>query len=312
MDSLVSVIIPVYNVEDYLDKCVESVITQTHRNIEVILVDDGSSDACPQKCDEWAGKDSRIMVIHKKNGGVSSARNTGLDYAKGAYITFVDSDDYIVSDAVESMLQRITQDQSDMVIARKVLVYPNGELVLQDPSKVMDMVISKEVAFRMIGTQGKLFPASLYAKLYRSFVFKGLRFLDLKMGEDKCAVPYIVDQCSLISIMDKVVYYYYQRSTSTVHTMTRNKQLDEIKAASIVGRFLLDRGYLQETKTFYLAAVCGCLDLRCDSEAKEIITKTFSPLERKKLRPCDKKSILCVLAHSFPHIYKLYQSLKGT
>lgn len=97
-DDLISVIIPVYNVEQYLDRCVQSVLNQTYRNLEILLVDDGSPDRCPQMCDEYARQDSRVKVIHKENGGLSSARNAGLEIVTGNYIGFVDSDDYIASD----------------------------------------------------------------------------------------------------------------------------------------------------------------------------------------------------------------------
>lgn len=105
--SLVSVIVPVYKVEKYLDKCVESIVEQTYKNLEIILVDDGSPDNCPSMCDSWAQKDSRIKVIHKENGGVSSARNSALDAAAGDYICFVDSDDFIEPNAVGYMLENI-------------------------------------------------------------------------------------------------------------------------------------------------------------------------------------------------------------
>lgn len=93
--SLVSIIVPIYKVQEYLNECIESIVNQTYKNIELILVDDGSPDKCPQMCDEWAGKDNRIRVIHKENGGLSSARNAGLDIIKGEYVAFVDSDDFI-------------------------------------------------------------------------------------------------------------------------------------------------------------------------------------------------------------------------
>ena len=100
MSLLVSVIIPVYKVEDYLDRCIQSIIDQTYKKLEIILVDDGSPDGCPQKCDAWEANDGRIRVLHKENAGPGMARNTGLDAASGAYITFVDADDYLASDAI--------------------------------------------------------------------------------------------------------------------------------------------------------------------------------------------------------------------
>ena len=116
LNSLVSVIVPIYKVEDYLDECVKSIVGQTYKNIEIILVDDGSPDHCPQKCDEWAKKDLRISVVHKQNGGLSSARNAGIYNANGKYIMFVDADDTIKSNTVENMVNIITQEQSDAVI----------------------------------------------------------------------------------------------------------------------------------------------------------------------------------------------------
>lgn len=111
---LVSIIVPVYNVEKYLDKCIESIVNQTYKNIELILVDDGSPDNCPNICDDWAKKDDRIKVIHKKNGGLSSARNVGIDNAEGEYLAFVDSDDWVDLNAFEVALKMISSDGYDL------------------------------------------------------------------------------------------------------------------------------------------------------------------------------------------------------
>ena len=104
---LVSIIIPVYDVEPYLEQCIHSVVNQTYKNIEIILIDDGSPDRCPQICDEWKEKDSRILVIHKPNGGISDARNEGMRIAKGEYIAFVDSDDVVEPEYVEFLLDAV-------------------------------------------------------------------------------------------------------------------------------------------------------------------------------------------------------------
>lgn len=105
MEKLLSVIIPIYNVEPYLDRCMESIVNQTYKNLEIIMVDDGSPDNCPELCDQWQRKDVRIKVIHKKNGGLSDARNAGLDIASGEYIAFVDSDDFVDLDMYRSMIE---------------------------------------------------------------------------------------------------------------------------------------------------------------------------------------------------------------
>ena len=123
---MISIIIPVYKVEQYLDECVVSVVNQTYKDLEIILVDDGSPDVCPQKCDEWAEKDSRIKVVHKKNGGLSSARNAGLAVANGDYIGFVDSDDFIYETMYEDLMRVMKQSKKTIVVSSPIIRNTNG------------------------------------------------------------------------------------------------------------------------------------------------------------------------------------------
>ena len=116
---LITIIIPVYKVEDYLDKCVESVVNQTYKNLEIILVDDGSPDNCPKMCDDWAKKDKRIKVIHKENGGLSDARNKGIDIAKGEFITFIDSDDYVENNYVEFLYNLVRENHAEISMGKQ-------------------------------------------------------------------------------------------------------------------------------------------------------------------------------------------------
>ena len=131
MKDLISVIIPVYNVEKYLKKCLDSVINQTYKNLEIILVDDGSSDKSGLICDEYTKLDKRIKVVHKKNEGLSSARNTGLDIAKGKYISFIDSDDFVSIYMYEIMYKEIIKNNRDIVIARHIY-FKNKEPIFKD------------------------------------------------------------------------------------------------------------------------------------------------------------------------------------
>ena len=116
MKDLVSIVVPIYNVEKYLDRCLDSIVAQTYRNLDIILVDDGSPDSCPQMCDAWAKKDSRIRVIHKRNQGLGMARNTGIENALGTYICFFDSDDYIAAETVEKAVKVAREEQAEVVI----------------------------------------------------------------------------------------------------------------------------------------------------------------------------------------------------
>lgn len=126
---LVTVVLPIYNVEKYLDRCIESVVNQTYNNLEILMIDDGSPDRCPQMCEEWAKKDPRIRVIHKKNQGLGHARNTGIEYATGQYICFFDSDDYIRKDTAEKALAQITKEQADVVLFGYSSVGADGRIV---------------------------------------------------------------------------------------------------------------------------------------------------------------------------------------
>lgn len=127
---MISIIIPIYKVEQYLDECVTSIINQTYKDLEIILVDDGSPDKCPRMCDEWAKKDARIKVVHKKNGGLSSARNAGLKVAKGEYIGFVDSDDYVDETMYEDLMRVMNQNENTMVVSSPIIRNKNGALSL--------------------------------------------------------------------------------------------------------------------------------------------------------------------------------------
>ena len=143
-NSLVSIIIPIYNVEQYLDRCIKSVINQTYKNIEIILVDDGSTDKCPEICDQYAQKDNRIVVIHKENGGLSSARNAGMKVLKGEYMLFADSDDWIKENTVEELLQIAIEHDVDFVRFTPVTA--------NHPQKKMEhlLILEQKISWKMV------------------------------------------------------------------------------------------------------------------------------------------------------------------
>lgn len=309
MKALISIIVPVYNVEDYLDRCLNSVIYQTYKNLEIILVDDGSPDTCPQKCDEWAAKDSRIVVIHKENGGLGFARNSGLDIASGDYVLFLDSDDYIPLDTVENMVKRIENDRSDLVVGTKVFEYPDGT---QGPPRQFwdrDSIITREEALHMLVSSTCAFPTSAWGKLYKRSLFDGLRFSSLKTDEDTHIAPFVIDRCETISLMTGVVYYYYQRENSIVHTLNEAKQLDRIRALLLVSRFLFDRHYIREAAHYYNYAICCVVKMKGSGEAQIILNSSFDQNERKILKKAKSKVMRkALLAAKFPKIYGLLKS----
>ncbi len=182
---LISIIVPVYKVEKYLNQCVESIVRQTYQNLEIILIEDGSPDACPSMCDEWAKKDNRIKVIHRENGGVSSARNAGLNAATGEYIGFVDSDDMISDDFYEFLLNNLIEHQAD--ISRCAHYYFDDSGFVSNCDEIVDEVFcidGKEHIMVDISKSGNK-SVVLWNKLFKADLLKGLRFdRSFVVGED--------------------------------------------------------------------------------------------------------------------------------
>lgn len=227
---LISVIVPVYKVEEYLDECIVSIINQTYKNLEIILVDDGSPDTCPKMCDDWVKRDSRIRVIHKRNGGLSDARNAGLDVCCGEYIAFVDSDDYIASELYENLFANIIETSSDISVSKifnlengKVTEYDKSGNILKDTTETMT---GMEYLKSYIG--GKIENAS-WNKLYRRECFSNIRFKVGRNNEDFLMFYDMCREISRISFVDYFGYYYRQREGSIVHDPNRFLYYDVIK-----------------------------------------------------------------------------------
>ena len=225
MKDLISIIVPVYNVEKYLEKCIESIVNQTYQNLEILLIDDGSTDCSGKICDEYAQKDKRIKVIHKENGGVSSARNKGLAEATGEYIGFVDGDDYIDKNMYEIMLKEIKKDTIEFVMCDFNIVNPKDEMEEIDleryPIEVMRKVKSIE----------KFYPSSeVWRCLFMREQLKNVKFdEDMNIAEDlKFICHYILTNCKNNSIFIKRKLYYYVRRENSI-TETKEMKQDQLK-----------------------------------------------------------------------------------
>ena len=209
MKPVISIIVPVYNVERWIGKCIDSIINQTYKNLEIILVDDGSPDNCPAICDEYAEKDKRIKVIHKKNGGLSDARNAGLEIATGEYIGFVDSDDWIEKDMFEYLADGLTKYDADISICNIINVY-NFKTIIDKAN--MDVVVDKYEGLE------RLFSDRLenYAwnKLYKRDCWKGVRFPKGKNFEDVLTIYKTFERSKRIAILDEAKYHYLRRDDS--------------------------------------------------------------------------------------------------
>lgn len=212
-ETVLSVIIPVYNVEEYLVKCVESILNQTHQALEVILVNDGSRDNSGSICDSLAARDARVKVIHKENGGLSSARNTGIEAATGEYITFVDSDDWIEADAYEHLLNLMEQYQVKLVCGGNYDVDGGtGTKTLGLTPAKEEVITAEEMVRRMFLWQGC--DSSACDKIYHRSLLETFRYPEGKVCEDVAVTYKIVLGTDRVALSDKPFYNYYHRPGS--------------------------------------------------------------------------------------------------
>lgn len=253
----ISVIIPVYKVERYLDACVASVVGQTFADLEILLVDDGSPDACPALCDAWAQKDPRVRVIHQPNGGLSAARNSGIDAATGDFLAFVDSDDLLEPDALRRALEAQRQHDADLVIFNLIYVDEhNAPLTAPDFSGFRDEVLTAdEVWQRYYATVGvhRAYYVVAWNKLYRREVFRSIRYRPGKRFEDEFLMPELLEQCRVIVCLAYQGYRYVQRAESIMaggsayNYLDRSEyQLERCKYFAEKGNLILAEGLLNE------------------------------------------------------------------
>lgn len=228
---LISVIIPVYKVEKYLDKCIESVVNQIYKNLEIILVDDGSPDNCPTICDEWAKKDSRIVVIHKENGGLSSARNAGVAIAKGEWVGFVDSDDYIAPNMYEKMLFAAQKSGAELCVCGMKWINEDGSEykdVMQSP--IINEVLIKEQVFLKFCRDDYFYYVTSVNKLYKRELFERVTFPEGRLHEDEFTAHHFFNACEKIICVQDELYFYVQRQNSIMNSEYSIKRLDGARA----------------------------------------------------------------------------------
>ncbi len=213
MNELISIIVPVYNVEQYISKCIDSIINQTYKNIEIILVDDGSSDRSGCICDEYKEKDNRIIVIHKENGGMSDARNVGLKVASGKYIGFVDSDDYIEYDMFEKLYNNIIQYNANISMCSFIHEFPSGE---KKEGKIFDKqitILTPMEALKNLIVEKNL-SNHLWNKLYERKLFEDIIFPFGKKMEDVSTLYKLFEKANTLVYDNSIEYHYIQRGNS--------------------------------------------------------------------------------------------------
>ena len=225
-NDLISIVVPLYNVEDYLKECIDSILIQSYHNLEIILVDDGSTDNSGKICDDYAKKDSRIKVIHKENGGASDARNYGIKEAKGKYIQFTDSDDFLDKDMIKTLYIDIKENNSDVSICSMYWLKDN---VKYTDATYKKMTLSSDEAVKEILLDKNIRSYS-FNKLYKKSLFDNIKYPKGRLIEDLLVIPKVFLHSSKISIIDIPLYYYRQRSGSILHNKTKESEFSYLDA----------------------------------------------------------------------------------
>lgn len=286
----ISVIVPVYKVEAFLDRCVQSIANQFYRNLEIILVDDGSPDDCPAMCDAWMKKDSRVKVVHKQNGGLSDARNTGMAIATGELMGFVDSDDWIAPDMYQHLRDLLDADDSDIAACGVEMVWEDGT-----PSRMLTKsgccVLNQEEAMRAIIEESWL-KQPVWYKLYKTALIRDIPFPVGKYHEDVFWSYQAVARAQNVSVSDKVCYYYAQRSGSIMGEGYSLRRLDAVEAKYKMLEFI--RGnypalvLVCETELFYTCLYHGQMAVKYleRTQAKQVLDFLKERIPNLRFRSC--------------------------
>ena len=227
MQEKISIIVPVYNVENYLERCVESILKQTYTNFELLLINDGSTDQSGDLCDQLALRDQRIRVIHKENGGLSAARNTGIDHASSDLIGFIDSDDYIDEDMYETLYRQLRESNADLSMCVPYDVF--HQIPEKQVSEIKTWNLSSEEAIKM-AMEAKVLSVTAVNKLYTKELFNHLKFEVGKIAEDAFIMIRLLDQCQKVVATNEKKYYYVHRENSITTQKFSLKFLNVIEA----------------------------------------------------------------------------------
>lgn len=271
MKDLISIIIPIYKVELYIDKCIQSVLNQTWKNIEIILVDDGSPDNCGLICDKYCKQDARVKVIHKENGGLSDARNAGIEIATGDYIGFVDSDDWIDENFYELLIEKMQKTGADIVAAGVKKVWGDGKIDCMTP--LQEIRLNNYEAMKAIIEETSL-KQPVWYKLYRADVAR-IKFKKGVLHEDNYWSYQVVAKANTVIVMPEPYYYYRQRSNSIMSSEYSEKRLAAIDSKIQRQKFLI-REYPELTDL-------GCMEILFGACYQGVLIIKNTTGERRKI-----------------------------
>lgn len=234
-ECLITIVIPVYKVEKFLCRCIDSILNQTYSKLEIILVDDGSPDKSGEICDRYANRDERIKVIHKKNGGLSDARNAGTKIATGKYITYIDSDDYVSNDYIETLYSTLKKYDADICVC---------DLIMTDVENIsLHKEKSIEIEFDYISAIERmlyqtLFDTNACGKLYPTYIMKNILYPKGKLYEDLFTTYRVFGAVKKVVYINQKKYYYWQNPDSIMHNVFNKRMFDEIEAVDEIVKYV--------------------------------------------------------------------------
>lgn len=266
MNDKISVIVPVYNVESYLDRCINSIIKQTYDNLEIILVDDGSSDKSSYICDQWAACDDRIIVIHKNNCGLSAARNLGIEVASGTYISFIDSDDCVAPSFIETLYHSLINGNAEISVVYYQMFNAERAPLLNNNKCYKTEILSRKDAVKHLFSDDK-FGNYAWNKLYKKELFDDIRYPYGRKMEDLGVTYKLFFLCNSVALVKAPLYFYYQRADSILHTPCKSFYIDRYELSK--ERFLyLEKIYpdLDDNYVFFFKIIIESLPYLNDAE----------------------------------------------
>lgn len=286
---LITVIVPIYKAEKYLDRCVASIIRQTYQNLEIILVDDGSPDRCSEICDKWAIRDNRVKVIHQHNSGVSEARNAGLNNANGRYIMMVDSDDYLYSGMIQILHKALTEHKADLSVCE----FEKGCAATFDftyREEVPVEIINAEVALNRIyhDSEKALQYVAPWGKLYKKELFEGIQYPKGKIFEDIYVTHQLLYRCRKIAVVPQKLIYYFQHTNSIMNKKFHVGKLDYLEALKNRIAFYVEHGLTELSDIAYDEYIHSLIweysrarDLLANEEAMQDIVERYRTAYKK-------------------------------
>lgn len=320
-NELISIVVAVYNVESYIASCIDSLLSQSYTNIEIILVDDGSTDCSGEICDFYSKKDKRIKVIHKKNGGLSSARNIGIKNATGNLVGFVDGDDTVEKEMYDELYTNMILTNSDISICGRYYVYENGKRVVRYKEKSEIKVMNAKEAIAKMNSFSS-FDMAAWDKLYKKDLFNSIKFPNGKLSEDYFIMYKIFLHSNNICYTPKPLYNYIQRKNSISHTKNINfdfieaakKQMNDVEKIFPELRIILHTAYASANMTvydFYLKEQVKCPSFKRRKMQKNV-KKNLACIKQNTTLPFIKKVqafLFVYLISSYNFMFKLFKQL---